>query len=435
MVGLLLVLVLPVAAAAQSIDRAKIWNENNQAVVKLMVSGRDAGGSPVPVRTGSGIIVDADGVIVTALDLVGRDDDWFEEGGRRDRRVEVIWLDEYRIERPLGVASVTPVPPLDIAALQITAWGLPAADIAEARPDELGEVVAILWDPDLNLPRPMSGSLVPTDISRYGDLLMIRMMVVPGHSGSGVFGADGKLVGIITNALGTTQALAVPAYRFPLFAPAIRPPVEAARPAPPYASSLPRLRPVRDVIEPDEIPPQGVGAYGMVALTHKPTSGTRDRLIFVCEAFLSTLPSRDSLPRSIPIGEQMITYWPIEKREPRKIAEGDCNYLIDKYHLLSGLEAIEDADRQRHLTEKRGPFLIGWSPAESRYKKDKIVLVMDLSYLDSKESFREAFQIWRTRITENPALWRNGFAIDDIRLALRDFLDRYGEGILRAISG
>jgi hypothetical protein len=195
------------------------------------------------------------------------------------------------------------------------------------------------------------------------------------------------------------------------------------------------LKPVRDFIEPDEIPPEGVGAYGMVAFSHKPTSTTRERFTFVCEAFLSTLPQRQSLPTSVPISQQMITYWPIEERKPERIAAGDCDYMIDKYHLFSGLESIQDVGRQgRRLAERRGPFLIGWSPAESRYEKDKVVLIMDLSNFESATSFREAFQSWRTKITENPSLWHNGFSIERIRIAMRDFLDRYGDAILKAMK-
>lgn len=214
------------------------------------------------------------------------------------------------------------------------------------------------------------------------------------------------------------------------------PPVAA--PSPPVAALPPGemvLEAVRDFIEPNEIPPKDVGAYGMVAFTHKPTSTTRQRLTFFCEAFLSTLPRRQSLPASVPVSRLMITYWPVERRDARKLVRGDCGYLTDSYDLVSGLQAIRDADRTgRRLAQRRGPFLVGWSPARSRYERDAVVLVMDLSDLESEASFREAFQNWRSKITDNPELWRNGFSVDQIRLALRDFLDRYGEAILKAIA-
>ena len=120
---LLLLAFVPFRAAAQGIDRGAIWNANKQTVVKLKVTGRSVDGSGAPVRTGSGVIVRARGTIVTALHVVGRDEEWYEPapGARRDRKVEVIGLDNNGIERPLGEASVTPVPSQDIAILYITA--------------------------------------------------------------------------------------------------------------------------------------------------------------------------------------------------------------------------------------------------------------------------------------------------------------------------
>jgi S1-C subfamily serine protease len=215
---LLLTIVLAAVATAQEISREMIWNENRQTAVQVKVSGRDADGTPVSVRTGSGVIVDPAGTIVTALHVVGRDEDWYQipgSDGGRDRKIEVIGLDSNGITRPLGEASVSPVPSVDIAALYITATGLPAAKLADERPGELAPVVVILWKPDSNQPQPIRGDLVPTDRGKYGDLLTVEMSVVPGHSGSAVFDRAGKLVGIITNQLGDTQALLVPVDRFP----------------------------------------------------------------------------------------------------------------------------------------------------------------------------------------------------------------------------
>ena len=70
---------------------------------------------------------------------------------------------------------------------------------------------------------------------------------------------------------------------------------------------------------------------------------------------------------------------------------------------------------------------------KSKGEKDALLLVLDLTGLTSEANFDEAFLIWRQRITEDPALWRNGFSLDLIRVRLRDFLDRHGEAILRVI--
>jgi S1-C subfamily serine protease len=210
----LLTTLVATAATAQDLDPKRIWNANQRTVVKIKVSGTDASGQPSDVRTGSGVIVASNGTIVTALHVVGKDEEWFEPpGGGRQRKVEIIGLNEHGIAESLGEASVTPVPALDVAILYITATALPAATVAKQRPDDLAPIVAILWDPDSNQPQPHEAKLVPTDRGRYGDLLTAELAVIPGNSGAAVFDATGDLVGIITNQ-GTRQALIVPVDRF-----------------------------------------------------------------------------------------------------------------------------------------------------------------------------------------------------------------------------
>lgn len=228
---------------AGSIDRTEIWNANKRAVVRVQVTGRDANGTAVRARSGSGVIVRSDGVVVTAGHVVGADAEWFEQPGKtgvRDRQVEIFALDGNGIERPLGQASVTVLAPYDAALLHLTANDLPTAKMADAAPDELASVVAILWDPDSHQPEPVTGDLVPTDRGVHGDRLTVRLGVVEGNSGSGVFGADNKLVGIVTNQLGSTRALVVPTYLFARFLP----PASPGRPASNGAA---------DTCEPDEI--------------------------------------------------------------------------------------------------------------------------------------------------------------------------------------
>jgi S1-C subfamily serine protease len=222
----LLTLLAAGAAAAQDLDTRKIWNETWPTVVKIKVSGTDASGRPTGVLTGSGVIVGANGTIVTALHVVGKDEEWFERPGGPERKVEITGLDEHGIERPLGVASVTPVLSLDVAILYINATGLPAATVAKQRPADLASVVAILWDPHSNQPQPHEAKLVPTDRGSYGDVLTAELAVIPGHSGAPVFDGAGELVGIVTNQE-TRQALIVPADRFAAFLPT-PPPAPAA---------------------------------------------------------------------------------------------------------------------------------------------------------------------------------------------------------------
>lgn len=217
---------LSAPATAQSIDRSSVWAANKQAVVKINVTGRNPAGASVPMRKGSGVIVRPNGVIVTALHVIGDDAEWSETPDGRDRRIEIIGLDGNGIEHSLGTASARAVPAYDLAILTITASNLLAATVADTPPAELSSVVAIIWDPGSHQPEPVSADLVPTDASRFRDNLTLRLAVVEGHSGSGVFNADNKLVGIITNQLDANRALAAPVFAFNH----LLPPPQRARP-------------------------------------------------------------------------------------------------------------------------------------------------------------------------------------------------------------
>jgi len=204
----------------------------------------------------------------------------------------------------------------------------------------------------------------------------------------------------------------------------------------PSGAPRPMLQTVRALIEPSELPPRGVAAYGIVAFSSLALSTDIERYKFVCEAFKATLIPQESLPAGTPLSVQMITFWPIRNKHTAAAVRADCSHLIENYDLETGLNAIRDADkRAEKLTERRGPFLVAWSPAESRYQSDSLVLVMDLSRLDGQQNFLEIFQTWRQKIVDNPALWKGGFVdLESFRRTVRDTLDRYGDGILKLIK-
>ena len=197
-----------------------------------------------------------------------------------------------------------------------------------------------------------------------------------------------------------------------------------------------RLRAVRALIEPAEMPPREVAGYGIVAFATRPLPHDVQRYKSVCEAYKAALISEAELPSNTPLSDQMITYWPIANKSTPEARRADCSHLVSNYALRLGLDAIQDADKQNEgLASTRGPFLIAWAPSESRSVPDALVLVMDLSALDSERSFREVFQEWRQKITDNPELWRRGgFNVEAVRRIIRDTFDRYGDGLLRLIT-
>ena len=206
----------------------------------------------------------------------------------------------------------------------------------------------------------------------------------------------------------------------------------------PSASGAPavRLQAVRALIEPREMPPREVAGYGIVAFTTLALSHDVERYKSVCEAYKATLMSQADLPPDTPLSAQMITYWPIGNKNTPEAQRADCAHLVANYAIRLGLEAIADADKKKEgLASRRGPFLIAWAPSESRLVPDAVVLVMDLSQLDTQRSFVEVFQDWRQHITDNPELWqRGGFNVEAVRRIIRDTFDRYGDGLLRLIT-
>jgi hypothetical protein len=193
---------------------------------------------------------------------------------------------------------------------------------------------------------------------------------------------------------------------------------------------------VRALIEPKEMPPREVAGYGIVAFTTLALSHDVERYKSVCEAYKATLMAQSDLPPDTPLSAQMITYWPIANKNTPQAQRADCAHLVANYAIRLGLEAIADADKKKEgLASRRGPFLIAWAPSESRLVPDAVVLVMDLSQLDTQRSFVEVFQDWRQHITDNPELWqRGGFNVEAVRRIIRDTFDRYGDGLLRLIT-
>jgi hypothetical protein len=153
-----------------------------------------------------------------------------------------------------------------------------------------------------------------------------------------------------------------------------------------------------------------------------------------CLAFIKSLPSQYSLPVGIPVTQEMITIWPIDNPKAIQSDRESCDLLLDHYDLYGGQSAISDATAQGNKLSGRGPFLIGWSPSSSRFVPDAVVLVVDMSDFETQESFDEAMMFWQRKIIEDPTLWGSGFSATKIRLALRDFADRYGSSILKAVK-
>jgi hypothetical protein len=201
-----------------------------------------------------------------------------------------------------------------------------------------------------------------------------------------------------------------------------------------HATPTHELVPARVFLTAGAIPPRGVAAYGVVALRSMATSSTKDRLLRVCEAYKAYLPKQSSLPATVPLAQQMLTVWPLDQPGSPQAKADDCDFAVAHYDLYGGLSAVADAAKQGAKVDGEGPYLIGWSPSNTRGLRDKLVLVVDMSGLDSQDSFNESFFFWQRKVVENPEMWRYGFSIEKLRLTLRDFADQYGQEIINAVK-
>lgn len=193
-----------------------------------------------------------------------------------------------------------------------------------------------------------------------------------------------------------------------------------------------QLVPVRAFLRSADIPPAEFGAYGIMALRAKPTSVTRERLKMACASFIAYLARQASVPKSVSLSDQMLTIWPLDFPDADEAKNDNCDFLLDHYELYGADSAISDAAKQGAQFGNDGPFLIGWSPSNTRGVPDKLVLVVDMSSYSSQDSFNQALRFWKEKIVEDPRLWRSGFSIEKFRLSIRDFVDHYGETILAA---
>ena len=192
------------------------------------------------------------------------------------------------------------------------------------------------------------------------------------------------------------------------------------------------LIPVRAYLHAADIPPSGYAAYGVMALRAKPTSATVDRLKLACAAFVAYLAPRREVPKSTPLSDQMLTVWPLDSPEADEAKKDNCDFVLSHYEISGADAAIRDAKKQGATFGEDGPFLIGWSPSNTRGVPDKLVLVVDMSEYDSQDSFNQALRFWKEKIVEDPKLWRSGFSMETFRLSIRDFVDHYGKAILSA---
>jgi len=202
--------------------------------------------------------------------------------------------------------------------------------------------------------------------------------------------------------------------------------------APGFGGETRPLTPVREYLRARDIPPADAGAYGIVVLQSKMTSANRAKLKMVCDSYVAFFPTSES--STVPISDQMITIWPIDDPDADEAKADNCDFVLKHYDLNAAESAINDAKAQHAAFDGEGPYLVGWSPSNSRGLPDKVVLVIDMSDDTTQPMIDDKFRFWKTQIVNDPSTWRGGWSLEGVRLAIKGFANKYGPSWLTAVK-
>lgn len=193
---------------------------------------------------------------------------------------------------------------------------------------------------------------------------------------------------------------------------------------------------------PDQFPPEDFRIYGVVAFTARATGQAGiARHIAICRAWAAVLPSAEIDGAELPPREwQMATVWPTLSNEVADKLNGDlspCEEAVSNYGLVQALKALRSAEASGFEVDGRGPYLLAWSPPSSIGRPQAVVLVFDLSDVETHSEAADVFRQWRDDIEGDPALWNqgDGWNLERLRVALRRWADRYGPSLLRLVNG
>lgn len=153
--------------------------------------------------TGSGIIIDANGYILTNSHVVGDGNAkeisvLFENGDKKAGNV--LWYDNA----------------LDLAIVKVEATGLPVADLGDSDKLEVGEIAIAIGNPlGLEFQRSVTSGIISglhrairiDENNIIEDLIQTDASINPGNSGGPLLNANGEVVGINTAKIQSAEGL------------------------------------------------------------------------------------------------------------------------------------------------------------------------------------------------------------------------------------
>ncbi|MEM6566746.1 MAG: peptidoglycan-binding domain-containing protein, partial [Pseudomonadota bacterium] len=209
--------------------------------------------------------------------------------------------------------------------------------------------------------------------------------------------------------------------------------VAAARPSTSAAA------PTRQFAGPDEYPPTGFRGYGVIAFKSLATEFDRLRHNIICEAYIAALiPNAQQKSRNI---DKFVTIWPVSSSEkslklnntPVARRGEICPDAITEYNAQLADGAIRAARLAGFKDTGRGPFFLGWLPSDKYGQSDALIIVMDMSLVQTYTQAEALIAEWKLDIQTDPALLNNPYAPEMVRRKLRRWSDKYGHGFLTFI--
>ena len=173
-----LLAIAPALEGQSSVDPGALYKQASPAVVLIEALGADG----KPTKTGSGLLVSADGKLLTNYHVISHS---------KQATVRLANGDAYDLVEVLAVDKRK-----DIAFLKIPAVDLPAGKLGRSNEVEVGHTVYSIGSP-LGLQNTLSQGLVSgiREMDGYR-LFQMSAPISPGSSGGPVFNAKGEVIGI-----------------------------------------------------------------------------------------------------------------------------------------------------------------------------------------------------------------------------------------------
>jgi hypothetical protein len=196
--------------------------------------------------------------------------------------------------------------------------------------------------------------------------------------------------------------------------------------------------PVSEKIIYQDLPKDGLGAYGYLIFTRRPRNEELSRYIHVCEAFFRNIELFPGYEiRSYhEIRLYTVTYWmltTIPDLSPKQIEDSSylCKNLVENYNYGEANKIASAIS----MVSSPGPILVAWEkPFRIIDPPYADALILDMSDF-ADEDFDRAMGIWKDRLARDPELWQKGFQFIKIREAFRNLIQKYGEKIVSLMTG